>query len=121
LQYVVLGFGINLRPAAYPAGLTSRITSIEAELGRPVDRGRVLAEVLCVFNHHVTTLARGERAPLLARWRALAPTAIGARVEWTDNGVIRSGTTAGIDDQGALLVRTADRIEHIRSGEVIWS
>jgi BirA family transcriptional regulator, biotin operon repressor / biotin---[acetyl-CoA-carboxylase] ligase len=120
LHYVVLGFGINLRPAAYPSGLASRATSIETELGRPVDRGRVLADVLSMLNRHVTALADGSAAGLLERWRALAPTAVGARVEWTENGATRSGTTSGIDDDGALLVRTPDRVERIRSGEVTW-
>ncbi|MEP6917562.1 MAG: biotin--[acetyl-CoA-carboxylase] ligase, partial [Acidobacteriota bacterium] len=34
LQYVILGFGINLRSAAYPPAIADRATSIEAELGR---------------------------------------------------------------------------------------
>ena len=37
LQYVILGFGINLGPAAYPPELADRATSIEVELGRAVD------------------------------------------------------------------------------------
>src|SRR3954471_8791391 len=37
LQYVILGFGINLGPAAYSPELSQRATSIEVELGRPVD------------------------------------------------------------------------------------
>jgi BirA family transcriptional regulator, biotin operon repressor / biotin---[acetyl-CoA-carboxylase] ligase len=120
LHYVVLGVGINLQPAAYPPELASRATSIETELGRPVDRGRVLADALSTLNHHVTTLGDGATSGLLARWRALAPTSVGARVEWTENGATRSGTTSGIDDDGALLVRTPDRVERIRSGEVTW-
>jgi hypothetical protein len=32
-----------------------------------------------------------------------------------------SGRTAGIDDQGALLVNVGDRIERIVAGELKWS
>ena len=39
LQYIVLGFGINLRPAAYPPDIADRATSLESELGRAVDPG----------------------------------------------------------------------------------
>src|SRR5437762_3671104 len=49
LQYVILGIGINLRPAAYPPELADRATSIETELGRTVDSGLVLAETLAAF------------------------------------------------------------------------
>ena len=38
LQHIVLGFGVNLRSAAYPPELTARTTSIEAETNRPADR-----------------------------------------------------------------------------------
>jgi hypothetical protein len=33
---------------------------------------------------------------------------------------VRSGSTAGIDDRGALLVRVSDGVERIVSGEVTW-
>jgi BirA family transcriptional regulator, biotin operon repressor / biotin---[acetyl-CoA-carboxylase] ligase len=119
LQYVVLGFGINIKPAAYPAELGMRATSLEAELGRQVDAGRVLAEVLVSLNEQLTALAAGHRARVLKKWRELSPLAVGAAVEWTGQAGAR-GTTAGIDDDGALLVRVQDRIERIIAGEVRW-
>jgi BirA family biotin operon repressor/biotin-[acetyl-CoA-carboxylase] ligase len=36
LHFIVLGFGVNLRPAAYPPELTGRVTSVEA--GRSLRR-----------------------------------------------------------------------------------
>jgi BirA family biotin operon repressor/biotin-[acetyl-CoA-carboxylase] ligase len=120
LQYAVLGFGINVRPAAYPPSIAARVTSIERELGRAVDEGMVLAEMLSVLNDHATALAGGDTRWLLDRWRELAPSAVGARVEWTENGTRHRGTTSGIDDQGALLVRTEGRVARIIAGEVTW-
>ena len=32
----------------------------------------------------------------------------------------RSGITAGVDDNGALLVQTGERVERIVAGEVTW-
>ena len=58
---------------------------------------------------------------MLARWRALAPSAQGAPVEWDTPAGARSGTAAGIADDGALLVKVAGRIERIISGELRWS
>jgi BirA family biotin operon repressor/biotin-[acetyl-CoA-carboxylase] ligase len=120
LQYVVLGFGINLRPASYPPALAMRVTSLETELGRPVDAGRVLSEVLTVLNEQMAALDAGNRDVVLNRWRELAPSAVGAQVEWNGAGQTRRGVTSGIDDDGALLVRFQNRIERIIAGELIW-
>ena len=120
LQYVVLGIGVNLKPAAYPAAIATRATSIEAELGRPADSWHVLAEVLAGLNEQVGALAAGNTAAMLARWRELSPSAAGAQVEWTAGGATHRGATAGIDPGGALLVRTKDGIERIVAGELTW-
>jgi BirA family biotin operon repressor/biotin-[acetyl-CoA-carboxylase] ligase len=120
LQYVILGFGINLRPAAYPPDLVDRATSIETELGRAADSGLVLAETLAVLGSSFERLRSGDVNPVLARWRALAPSARGARVEWdTPAGTLR-GVSDGIADDGALLVRTEGRTERVISGELRW-
>ena len=120
LQYVILGFGINLRPAAYPPELSDRATSIEAELGRRADGAAVLAETLARFAEWVVQLSRGESRGLLSRWRELAPSAHGATVEWDAPHGVVSGVSAGLADDGALLVRVQNRIERILSGELRW-
>ena len=120
LQYVILGFGINLRPAAYPAEIADRATSVETELGRTADAGAVLAETLGAFRALFDSLAAGDRIAVLARWRELAPSAHGATVAWTTPAGELRGTSAGIDDDGALLVRVGPRIERIISGELRW-
>lgn len=120
LEYVILGFGINVRPVTYPPEVAQRATSIEAELGRPVDRGLLLAKALENLAACRDALRRGDLAGLLARWRRLSPGAVGARVEWrTPDGPV-SGRTAGLDQDGALLVAREGRIERVVAGEVIW-
>jgi BirA family biotin operon repressor/biotin-[acetyl-CoA-carboxylase] ligase len=120
LQYVILGYGINLRSAAYPPEIAGRATSLETELGRAVDAGLVLAETLAALSRWVATLARGDSSSLLARWSELSPLARGAAVEWETPHGVRTGRTSGIDDAGALLVRSNDRTERIISGVVHW-
>lgn len=120
MQFVVLGFGINLRPAAYPAEIAWRASSIETELGRPPDAGGVLGEVLAALAAAHGELAAGRVAGVLDRWRALAPSVSGTPVEWETPAGRRSGTAAGIDDDGALLIRTGSRVERVISGEVHW-
>jgi len=117
---VVLGYGINVTTAALPPELRDRATSLETELGRPVDRAIVLVETLAALSRRYADLLDGRFDAILDAWRARARLAIGARVTWSPAGETLSGVTAGIDDRGALLVRVGDRIERIVSGEVSW-
>lgn len=121
LQHVILGFGINLRTAAYPPELADRATSIETELGRPPDGAAVLAETLVALRSLVERLSAGEPRPVLDRWRQLAPSSRGAAVEWDTTSGTTGGTSAGIADDGALLVRVGDGIERVISGELRWT
>ena len=121
LQHVVLGFGINVLGAAYPPDIAGRATSLEKELGRPVSAGAVLAECLASLAERIRELADGVQEPVLRRWAELSPSARGARVEWEASGVRQAGVTAGIDRDGALLVRTGSSIDRIVSGTVHWA
>ena len=121
IQYVILGFGINVQAAAYPPEIRDRATSLESELGRPVDRELVLTATLAELEARLAQLAFGTTAPVLARWRELAPSASGSPVEWDTPSGVRSGRTEGIDDDGALRVRADGAIERIISGIVRWT
>lgn len=119
LAFVVVGFGINLR-GGFDGALADRATSLEAELGRPVERSAVLVECLAALAPRVRDLTEGRAAEIRARWQAWAPSAHGRPVEWTADAGRRSGVAEGIDDSGALLVRVGGSLERIVSGEVRW-
>ena len=118
---IVLGYGINVRAAAYPAELADRVTSLETELGRSVDRAELFAESLAGIAARYHDLLIGQFDAILDAWRTRAPGHNGARVTWETSTGPRSGITAGIDDRGALLVQAGDRVERIVAGEVTWS
>ncbi|MCA1583546.1 MAG: biotin--[acetyl-CoA-carboxylase] ligase [Acidobacteria bacterium] len=119
-QAVVLGIGINVNEAAFPAPIADRVTSIAAELGRTLDRGHILSAVLTALARQYQVLLHARYDDVLADWRKRAPSAFGREVEWdTRNGVL-SGVTAGLDDGGALLVRTRQGLERVIAGEVRW-
>ena len=120
VQHVVLGIGINLSPAAYPPELADRAGSIEGELGRPVETGPVLAQVLAGLNGTLIELEASGPPALLARWLSLAPSATGARIEWDGPSGVENGVTAGLADDGALLARTTAGLARIIAGEVRW-
>jgi BirA family biotin operon repressor/biotin-[acetyl-CoA-carboxylase] ligase len=116
---VVLGFGINVLPAAYPPDVAARATSLEAELGRPVDRGLVLAECLAALSIRYSDLAARRTSAVVTAWRARAAATFGRRVTWEADGE-RHGFAQDIDDDGRLLVRSESGVSRIISGEVRW-
>ena len=118
---VVLGIGINLRSAAYPPEIADRATAIEVELGRPVDGGLVLAQVLARLNGVLGELASAGPPTLFQRWLDLAPSAQGTTIEWDGAGGPRRGVTAGLAEDGALLARTSEGLERILAGEIRWT
>jgi len=119
-DYVVVGFGVNLRPAAFPAEIAARATSIEGELGRDVDRGLVLAECLAALANRYRLLQGGARDAVIAAWRSRAAEHLGRPVEWDAEHGSRRGIAHDIDARGALLVRVGDRMVRVVSGEVRW-
>ena len=120
LQQVILGFGVNLHPAAYAPELADRVTSIEAETSRPADRARIFVEILAAFAARYADLRGGRFDAILSAWRSLAPSLPSARVEWDTAGGVMRGRAEDIDRQGALLVRVGGRIERVIAGEVRW-
>jgi BirA family biotin operon repressor/biotin-[acetyl-CoA-carboxylase] ligase len=119
-QFVVLGVGVNIQPAAYPPELGSRVTSIEAETSRPADRAFVLAEILASINARYADLREGRFDAILTAWRQLAVTLPGARVEWDSPAGVVRGRAKDIDRHGALLVNVGGKIERVVAGEVRW-
>lgn len=121
LETVVLGYGINIRPAVYPPEIADRVTALESELGRPIDRALVCAETLAALAVRYGDLLEGRFDAILDAWRGRAPESSGVRVSWETPQGPQSGTTAGIDGMGALLVRVGDRVERLVAGEVTWA
>jgi BirA family biotin operon repressor/biotin-[acetyl-CoA-carboxylase] ligase len=120
VQHVILGFGLNLEPAAYPSEIASRVTSIEGETSRPANRALLLAEIVAAFGERYGELESQRFDAILAAWRSLAPSLPNARVEWdSPQGVVR-GRAHDIDADGALLIRVHDRLERASAGAVRW-
>lgn len=119
-ESVVLGYGINVGPIAYPPEVADRATSIETELGRRTDRAALCVETIAAVSRRYRDLLDGRFDAILDAWRERAPGSRGARVTWRSPEGPRTGVTAGIDDRGALLVEIGERIERIVAGEVTW-
>ncbi len=121
LDAVVVGIGINLRPAAYPPAIADRATSVETELGRDVERGALVVACLRELRSAMDALRDGGAAAICDRWRRFAGAGLArAAVHWHDQGTVRRGHAIDIDDAGALLVECGGAVERLIAGEVTW-
>ncbi len=120
VQHVILGIGINIGAASFPPELSDRAGSIETELGRSVDAGAVLAQVLAGLNRVLSEVTHAGPPTLFTRWLELAPSANGERIEWDGPYGVQRGVSAGLAEDGALLARTPEGLVRIVAGEVRW-
>ena len=118
VERVIVGIGVNLRDAVWPAELAERAGSVEGLTGRPVDPTRVLVELLVALAARSAEIESGAVAGVIARWEALAPSSRGTNVEWSVGSVRHRGVTEGVDEDGALLVRVGTRLERLAGGDV---
>jgi BirA family biotin operon repressor/biotin-[acetyl-CoA-carboxylase] ligase len=117
---IVLGFGINVMPAAYPPDVAVRATSLEGELGRLVDRGLLLVECLGRLAVRYADLGGGRGEDVVEAWCTRATATFGRRVRGEAGGMPIEGVVEALDAQGALVVRTVRGPALVTSGEVTW-
>ena len=117
---VVLGYGINVDRMSYPPGVAQVATSLQAELGHDVDRAALLVSTLECLEKRYVDLLEGRFGAILDAWRQRSPSHLGASVRWDTSSGVEAGVTDGIDESGALLVRTRHGIERIAAGAVRW-
>lgn len=110
IDYAAIGIGLNVnldfvdRPE-----LIDSATSIRLQLGRPIDRLQMLAAIVERFAARFDWLGAGDA--LRAAWSARLVT-LGARVEAIQGDAHLIGLAESVDDEGALLLRTADNAVH---------
>jgi BirA family transcriptional regulator, biotin operon repressor / biotin---[acetyl-CoA-carboxylase] ligase len=118
---IVVGVGINVLREAYPRELSDRATSIETELGRSIDRGPVIVQVLHALRDVGNRLFGGGDGWVRDEWRRLGRAGLAGRmVRWQGADAERRGAARDIAADGALLVDVDGREERVIAGEVVW-
>ena len=118
--HVVLGIGINVQPAAYPAGCRAACNIDRGRARSSCRSGLVLAECLAALASRYRELHENRGAGIVEAWRMRAAPMLGRRVEWESAGRRHIGMAENIDDDGALIVKVGAETLRIRSGEVRW-
>jgi BirA family biotin operon repressor/biotin-[acetyl-CoA-carboxylase] ligase len=117
VRFVVVGIGVNLNGTVFPPELADRATSLALEAGRPVDRAAFTGRLLAALEDRYARFLAGGFAALRAEWEACsALTGETVRVTGPEGEVW--GCVLGVDDDGALRLRTAAGERRIVAGEV---
>lgn len=117
----IVGIGINLTRQAFPPDLAARATSIAEATGHAPDRQAILNALVAHLAHRYARLheATGPRATIEA-WCAASSYAVGKRVRVQTGAADFTGTTRGLEPDGALRVETdAGDIRLVHAGDVM--
>ncbi|MDO3679135.1 biotin--[acetyl-CoA-carboxylase] ligase [Paenibacillus ehimensis] len=109
LQHIIAGVGIsvNLQSDDFPPELRDAATSLAIEAGRQVDRIEVLSRFLLEWEQLYELYRREGFAPIKLLWEALTVSLHRNIRCRTPQGEFE-GFAEGIDEHGALQLRTAD-------------
>jgi BirA family transcriptional regulator, biotin operon repressor / biotin---[acetyl-CoA-carboxylase] ligase len=115
----VVGVGINVHDGSVPEALVSEATCIDVMAGAPVPRRELLIRFLRHFQKLFLIFEAGNHEELLELYKRFSSMWDGAQVLIEDGDVRRAGTTCGLNEIGALLIRTEQgSVETILAGDV---
>jgi BirA family biotin operon repressor/biotin-[acetyl-CoA-carboxylase] ligase len=123
LRYAVIGIGINVNHAEFPAELEALATSLRMESHEEVSREALLSALLRALDREIALLVQEHRGGivgdgLLERFAQASSWVRGKRVKVEEGGGY-TGLTNGLDGRGFLLVDGDDGVMHtVLSGGV---
>jgi BirA family biotin operon repressor/biotin-[acetyl-CoA-carboxylase] ligase len=117
LRYAVIGIGLNINHESFPPELSEVATSLRIATGQPQSRNTLLIALLRALDFELTQLET-HQPDLLERFTAASTWVRGKRVHVPEQGGY-TGTTAGLDRNGYLLVDADDHTQRtVLSGGV---
>jgi BirA family biotin operon repressor/biotin-[acetyl-CoA-carboxylase] ligase len=105
---IIVGIGVNLNHQSFPTELSQTATSLKIETGQMIAVDEFRDRLLLRLARWYECWKRGEERAILDRWQQLSSYARGQQVVVTLDHEQFSGETAGLNKDGALLVRTGD-------------
>jgi BirA family transcriptional regulator, biotin operon repressor / biotin---[acetyl-CoA-carboxylase] ligase len=118
INYAVIGIGINVNQTSFPEELSTKATSLQLVLGRPVDRFGLLQEVLNSFEIYYIRLLEKRFDELLQEWKARL-NLTGEKVLIENGSDIYHGRVVDLSSLGELIIEDEDgKIRSFWAGDV---
>jgi BirA family biotin operon repressor/biotin-[acetyl-CoA-carboxylase] ligase len=116
VAYAVVGIGINVHQRDFPADVSTPATSLDIETGKLISRQALLISLLESVQRESSGLDDPGAAQTIPRRVQQASTWVSGRSVQVHGPQACIGTTAGLDANGFLLVRTAAGLVTVQTG-----
>lgn len=119
IHYCVAGIGINVhtRSDQLPQQLRSVATSLHETTEHPLHRARIVATCCSEIESLMNVYAKKGFSPIKTLWETYA-FMLGQQVTVSSTEGVKSGEAVGLDDSGALILKTREGTERIFSADV---
>jgi BirA family transcriptional regulator, biotin operon repressor / biotin---[acetyl-CoA-carboxylase] ligase len=115
----IVGVGINVHSGSVPETLASEAACLDDMAGTQVPRRQLLVHFLHQFQLHYKIFEEGSHEDILDKWRSLSSMWNGVPVTILEGNEKRHVVTCGLDEMGALLVRSEEgSVERILAGDI---
>jgi BirA family biotin operon repressor/biotin-[acetyl-CoA-carboxylase] ligase len=116
LAYAVIGIGINVHQRSFPADLSTPATSLDIESQKSIPRQALLVSLLKSLEREALALLDPASIQTIPRRVQQASTWVSGRSVEVHGPQACTGVTAGLDENGFLLVRTANGLVTVQTG-----
>ena len=116
LAFAVVGIGINVHQRGFDPGLATPATSLDLAAGRKVSRQQLLIVLLKSLEREALALLEPDAGKVIPARVTQASTWIRGRNVEVHGPQACTGVTSGLDENGFLVVGTAEGIITVRTG-----
>jgi BirA family biotin operon repressor/biotin-[acetyl-CoA-carboxylase] ligase len=110
---VIAGIGINVNHIGFPKELNEVATSLRLAGDRMYSRERLLVDLVSSVDSFCSLLEKEGRDPILKMFSCMSSYVYGRRVDVDLANAVVTGTTAGLNEAGFLILRGDDGEENI--------
>jgi BirA family biotin operon repressor/biotin-[acetyl-CoA-carboxylase] ligase len=114
--FAVVGVGINVHQRGFAPGLSAQATSLDLESGQQIPRQPLLVCLLKSLERETLGLLDPGAVKTILRRVEEASSWVRGRKVQVHGPQACTGVTAGLDEHGFLLVRTADGLATVQTG-----
>jgi len=117
---VIVGIGVNLKSSNFPAEIADIATSLEAETGNEIKKSELLNSLTRFLDYFYEQLQSENGAKIIVEeWTRRSSYALGKAVKVKLENESIFGTTDGLEENGALRVKTdSGEIRIVQAGDV---
>lgn len=117
LEYVVLGFGINVNQVQFSADLKEKATSLKLESNQEIDRAKLFKEIVRTLEEKYKTTVKTGFQSVIPSWLEHSRI-INQPIALSQQGNVIMGIVSGLSKDGGLVLQTNGSKQTFYAGDV---